>query len=155
MTATDWDDRGACKQVSDPEIFFPVRPNTIDAAKAAAYCRTCPVAEPCYTRAKNGTRTSGIFGGYFWTEGHPQPIPDPQALAAQPSRSEIATRRRREGINRYYLIRHQHENDTKAYCQVADEYGVTVSTVREWHRQTRAEHNRAVAAIDQNVRESA
>jgi WhiB family redox-sensing transcriptional regulator len=72
-----WMDDAQCKDVEDPEIFFPPRDKTLYkkiAAEAKVYCfggktpegkslRACPVRKDCLLSAINEDQQHGIFGG--------------------------------------------------------------------------------------------
>lgn len=153
---TDWRTRAACRNVTDARIFFPVRSNTPHAILAATHCRACPVATDCHQDAEDFGRSDGLVqGGAFWVAGKPHPIPEADAPSPHATRSAASAGKRREAINRYYEIRHQHKNDTEAYRAIADQYGVSFSTVYGWHRLARAEHSRRLAALNQTAREAA
>lgn len=60
-----WRSLAACRAV-DPELFFPVGtgvPAALQAQKAKAVCRACPVREPCLEWALRSGEGSGIWGG--------------------------------------------------------------------------------------------
>jgi WhiB family redox-sensing transcriptional regulator len=62
----DWRHRAACRESSDPDIFFPVG-NTgpaleqIEAAKSI--CLPCPVRHECLEWAISTRQDSGVWGG--------------------------------------------------------------------------------------------
>lgn len=55
-----WRDQGLCR-LHDPELFFPSRGDSGEAAKAI--CATCPVKEPCLEFALATNERHGIWGG--------------------------------------------------------------------------------------------
>lgn len=153
MTAAPWRERGACHNI-DPGIFFPPSPVSRDAITAATLCRACPVLDTCVTDARAFGRLTGVVqGGAYWQDGHPKAIPH-QAAPTGPSRSETAAARRRAVIARYYEIRHQHKTDTDAYRQLADEYGISLSTVQNWHAAVRKENSAKLDAANRKAREA-
>lgn len=55
-----WRDLSACREVADPEIFFPISKNeTEKIAQAKAICASCPVQLRCLAIATD----YGIYGG--------------------------------------------------------------------------------------------
>ena len=57
-----WQDRAACADAPDPEIFHPISV-TDDPAPALAYCRACPVRLDCLDFALDTRSDHGIYGG--------------------------------------------------------------------------------------------
>lgn len=55
-----WRDRAACRGI-DPEIFYPVSDEEVDAARAI--CAVCPVREACLEHALSSREKEGIWGG--------------------------------------------------------------------------------------------
>lgn len=55
-----WQDHARCLEV-DPEIFFPERGGSSQAARAI--CDACPVAAACRRYAVRTKQTFGIWGG--------------------------------------------------------------------------------------------
>jgi hypothetical protein len=152
VTATTWRELAACTQAAAPSIFWPPSAASRDAVLAATYCRNCPVLAACVRDARSYSRLTGVVqAGSYWTDGHPATIPH-VAPPTGPSRSEAAAVRRRTAIARYYEIRHQHENDTQAYHQVADEYGAAMSTVQSWHAAVRKENTAKLRALNEQAR---
>ncbi|MBW3588528.1 MAG: WhiB family transcriptional regulator [Actinobacteria bacterium] len=63
---SDWRQRAACKEVSDPEIFFPVGttgPAVDQAQEAKAFCHPCLVRKQCLEWALETNQDSGVWGG--------------------------------------------------------------------------------------------
>lgn len=62
----DWREDAACID-SDPEIFFPLRPNAHSYDAALRVCAACPVRRPCLELAlaseTNNDDRYGMFGG--------------------------------------------------------------------------------------------
>ncbi len=56
----DWHRQAACKDVPDPDIFYPERGQTDDEAKAI--CGDCPVRAPCLEWALETDEPFGIWG---------------------------------------------------------------------------------------------
>lgn len=62
----DWRQRAACRDVTDPEVFFPIG-NTgpaldqIEAAKRI--CRPCVVRRHCLNWALETNQDTGVWGG--------------------------------------------------------------------------------------------
>lgn len=62
---TDWRHKSACLD-QDPELFFPVGetgPSVIQAEKAKAVCRRCPVLKECLQWALTQGEHDGVWGG--------------------------------------------------------------------------------------------
>ena len=154
MTAIPWHERAACRTVTNPEIFLPPSPVSRDAITAATYCRSCPVLDNCVTDARAFGRLTGVVqGGSYWQDGHPKTIPN-RLPTTGPSKAELAAERRRQAIARYYEIRHQHKTDTDAYQRIADEYGIALSTVHNWHAAIRKENAAKADAANRKAREA-
>lgn len=65
-TVPDWRDRGDCRRIGEPELWFPKGTTEADAAQAAeakAFCRECPVAMTCALWALEIRATDGVWGG--------------------------------------------------------------------------------------------
>ena len=66
-----WRQSAACRQVADPELFFPIGSAGIavtETQQAKAICDSCPVRQPCLTFALATRQEFGIWGGYDETE---------------------------------------------------------------------------------------
>lgn len=64
--APNWRTASACKNVEDPEIFFPIghSPQAIaQEAEAKKVCHQCPVIERCLQWALETGQESGVWGG--------------------------------------------------------------------------------------------
>jgi len=62
----DWRDKAACKDIDDPELFFPVGntgPALIQIEKAKSVCNTCISREECLGYAMVHNQDSGVWGG--------------------------------------------------------------------------------------------
>lgn len=62
----DWRHRAACRDITDPEIFFPIGTTgpaleQIEAAKAI--CRPCVVRRQCLSWAIETNQDTGVWGG--------------------------------------------------------------------------------------------
>lgn len=65
--STDWQQDAACKDVSDPEIFFPMDHNEFKITSPwVEYCMACPVRAACGQFADDRGLV-GIWGGVFKT----------------------------------------------------------------------------------------
>ncbi|MCI4146600.1 WhiB family transcriptional regulator [Streptomyces albogriseolus] len=67
----DWHEKAICAG-ADPDLFFPVghggsAPVLLQADRAKAVCRRCPVREQCLAWALRHEEVDGIWGGT--TEG--------------------------------------------------------------------------------------
>ena len=61
MTAdTTWKRDGLCAQ-TDPELFFPEKGGSVDAARSV--CRACPVRTECLDHALDNPDLDGVWGG--------------------------------------------------------------------------------------------
>lgn len=63
---SDWRQRAACKEVSDPEVFFPVGttgPALDQVEMAKAFCQSCIVRKACLEWALETNQDSGVWGG--------------------------------------------------------------------------------------------
>ena len=63
---TDWRQRASCKEVSDPEVFFPVGttgPALDQVEMAKAICQPCIVRRHCLEWALETNQDSGVWGG--------------------------------------------------------------------------------------------
>lgn len=60
-------DYGACGEPDvDPEVFYPDKGGSVDAAKAV--CETCPVREQCLEYALRNRERFGVWGGASVTD---------------------------------------------------------------------------------------
>lgn len=57
-----WLRKGACRS-SDPELFFPLAPSPLQAARAKAVCAGCQVLSECRDYALRAGESEGIWGG--------------------------------------------------------------------------------------------
>lgn len=92
--ARGWEQHAACRNTTDPDLFFPISYDSSEArdqvAQARAVCASCPVWRLCLTDAMSRERwlgkdrRAGIWGGttpsqrYAFAKAHPQHI---QAVA--------------------------------------------------------------------------
>ena len=63
---TDWRQSAACKDIVDPDLFFPVGstgPALDQIERAKAICRGCPVRATCLEWALETHQDSGGWGG--------------------------------------------------------------------------------------------
>ena len=63
---TDWRDKAACKDVDDPELFFPVGntgPALVQIERAKSVCKMCDSREKCLDFAMKHNQDSGVWGG--------------------------------------------------------------------------------------------
>jgi WhiB family redox-sensing transcriptional regulator len=61
----EWLSDAACRDV-DPELFFPVGatgPAVVQARRAKAVCRRCPVIQECGEWALGNREITGVWGG--------------------------------------------------------------------------------------------
>ena len=58
----EWTEHAACRG-SDPELFFPERPNSATSLLALQLCSTCKVSAECYKVAASNLMIQGIWGG--------------------------------------------------------------------------------------------
>jgi hypothetical protein len=56
-------DEAMCRDVSDPEIFFPSSAKELEARKWAPYCNSCPIKKLCGEAVYEGF--TGVAGGEF------------------------------------------------------------------------------------------
>ncbi|MFD7983118.1 WhiB family transcriptional regulator [Kitasatospora indigofera] len=54
---------GACRDVADPDVFFPEVDDEVGAARAKRICTGCPVRSACLALALASDEAHGIFGG--------------------------------------------------------------------------------------------
>jgi hypothetical protein len=133
-----WRLRAACNG-APIEIFFPTRSNSIDANRAAAWCRHCTVTDHCEADAiAGGCRTFGVWAGRFWDEGRDRPITKPQGQPVD-ERIAAARQRRREALAQWLRIRPGYHSDHAASHALAAQYGVTGDTAKAWIKRARAE----------------
>jgi WhiB family redox-sensing transcriptional regulator len=57
-----WRSKAACQGL-DPEIFYPLSDDDLDAIPAKAVCAECPVREPCLEFALAVREKDGVWGG--------------------------------------------------------------------------------------------
>ncbi len=63
---TDWRQRANCKEIPDPDVFFPIGttgPALDQIEQAKAICRPCPVKRDCLEWAIETHQESGVWGG--------------------------------------------------------------------------------------------
>lgn len=58
----EWLEQAECRG-SDPELFFPTRPNSPEVLLALQLCCTCNVRNKCYDVAASNLMIEGIWGG--------------------------------------------------------------------------------------------
>lgn len=136
-----WDDRAACRG-TNPEIFFPPRIDSPDAALAAAFCDTCTIAAECLGRAYEEPSTYGVRAGRLFNAGHSEeitkrPAPIPTAPPTPGRGVPYPTERKAAAIARCAEVRHLYESDKKTFRAVAAEYGVHPVTLGDWVRVAR------------------
>lgn len=61
-TLGSWIDEAACRDVADPEMFFPSG-DTIRRRNGLKLCASCPVQEECGRYALDARIDNGIWGG--------------------------------------------------------------------------------------------
>ncbi len=123
-----WLEQAACRDVPDPDIFFPEKGEQAKAAQAKALCAGCPVSGACLDFALSGPQAAndvaGIYGGTTPQERHLLRVqrrrpPTPNRFAADRGAAIAA------------LTRAEHIGITAA----ARELGVDATTLqRGWHR---------------------
>jgi hypothetical protein len=59
--ALQWQDGGLCREVADPELFFPEPAEP--AHEALAICAACPVRSDCLDHALRTPEMFGVWGG--------------------------------------------------------------------------------------------
>jgi WhiB family transcriptional regulator, redox-sensing transcriptional regulator len=57
----EWHKQAACRDLPDPDLYFPERGGTSKPAKAL--CQTCPVRQECLEHALEAPEQFGIWGG--------------------------------------------------------------------------------------------
>lgn len=57
-----WRTRAACKDVDDPDLFFPDRAGT-DISAARIICAGCPVRVECHEFAEATNQVYGVWAG--------------------------------------------------------------------------------------------
>lgn len=57
----DWHDEAVCREVDDPDLFFPERGRSSSVAKAL--CADCPVLDRCLAFALENADVAGVWGG--------------------------------------------------------------------------------------------
>lgn len=63
---TDWRQRANCKEIADPDVFFPIGttgPALDQIEQAKAICRQCAVKVDCLEWALSTHQESGVWGG--------------------------------------------------------------------------------------------
>jgi len=58
----EWLEKAECRG-SDPELFFPTRPESAEMLLALQLCCTCQVRTECYEVASSNLMIEGIWGG--------------------------------------------------------------------------------------------
>ncbi len=64
--ADDWRQRAACREIPDPDIFFPIGttgPALEQAEAAKTICIECEVRETCLAWALETGQDTGVWGG--------------------------------------------------------------------------------------------
>lgn len=134
---TDWTALAACRG-TNPEIFFPTRIDTTDAATAAAFCDHCPVAPQCLHAAHTEPRTYGVRAGHLFEAGHPTEItkrpPRARHHRTTPARTSVQhpAEIRTAVIAAYQAERGLYDSDRQCHFALADRYGVSRPTIRTW-----------------------
>ncbi|GGV04043.1 hypothetical protein GCM10010495_14630 [Kitasatospora herbaricolor] len=59
---------GACRDVPDPDTFFPEAGDEVGAVRAKRICAGCPVRSACLAYALATDEPHGVFGGLDPTE---------------------------------------------------------------------------------------
>ena len=68
--ATVWQERAACLDVSDPDVFFPSgSSDNVRIEEAIAICATCPVAQECAGYRERMECSDGVWGGVYYQQG--------------------------------------------------------------------------------------
>jgi len=143
VNLNDWPERAACKNAS-LDLFFPHRSNCIEAYRANEFCQACDVRGDCLKAGLDGDRSCGVWGGHYFDQGVHRPIPAPGSSYA--GRTELAEIRRRKAYQQWLDLRAEGLRESAAYKVIAAEYGVSVSSVREWISKGRAESLRNFGA---------
>jgi hypothetical protein len=73
---TSWEDRAACLDAPDPEVFFPVQLGGRPARgkphpmirQALVYCDVCPVRRECLWEGISNMENWGVWGGHYLPE---------------------------------------------------------------------------------------
>jgi len=63
---SDWRQEANCRDIRDPDLFFPVGttgPALEQIAQAKSICRACPVQKKCLEWALETHQDSGVWGG--------------------------------------------------------------------------------------------
>lgn len=63
---TDWRQRANCKEIPDPDVFFPIGttgPALDQIEQAKAICQPCCVKQDCLEWAIETHQESGVWGG--------------------------------------------------------------------------------------------
>lgn len=63
---TDWRQRASCREIPDPDVFFPIGttgPALDQIEQAKAICQPCPVRKDCLEWALTTHQESGVWGG--------------------------------------------------------------------------------------------
>ena len=63
-----WIADALCRDIPDPDIFYPAHQDHTRAARARQLCGACPVREQCLTYALGNNERYGIWGGLDPTE---------------------------------------------------------------------------------------
>jgi WhiB family redox-sensing transcriptional regulator len=91
--ATDWREEAVCRD-EDPELFFPIGhtgPARLQAEKAKAVCRRCPVMLECLAWATGQGLDSGVWGGVDLDEGAHREVLDRKYASHAAQGRHIAT----------------------------------------------------------------
>lgn len=65
--SADWRERAACRNSTDPDVFFAEKAADVEHAKAI--CATCPVTVPCMQGAVDRREEWGVWGGSLFVNG--------------------------------------------------------------------------------------
>lgn len=58
-----WMERALCREIPDPDAFYPLPGDSKTAADAKAVCRLCDVREDCLSYALQHQEVHGVWGG--------------------------------------------------------------------------------------------
>lgn len=156
---TPWNVQAACLGVN-PEIFFPKRADSDDAATAAAFCDHCLIAPECLRRALAEPLTHGVRAGRYFDGGKSREITKRPGAAAEPRLPQAKPQfDAKPGRGRPYRladkaaalarvreVRHRYPSERKTFDAVAFELGLHPVTLGKWAREARRAADRIEAA---------
>lgn len=64
-----WQKKAACKDVKNPDMFFPDKSNLAEGNEAIMLCFQCPVRKECKKYKKETGTKFGIWAGEFSKRG--------------------------------------------------------------------------------------